>query len=176
MRPTKGVFSRQSLLWVPRAFPVYKFGYWSSSKAESKGACIFIQQFLPGFGGGLLLGVLFLCYFWPSHLGQMPLHCFKESYKVRRSRYKQLEVNQQALKYGSWGRRTEYWEGLLLNTLYLTLHLPSTFGLKWALADFKHHKPETSPNGDSPQLLKMLRGWGNGNTLVCSYGSWKEGR
>lgn len=58
--PTNGVFSSQSLLWVPRAFPVYKFGNRSSSKAGSKGAWVFIQQFLPGFGGGLLLGVLFI--------------------------------------------------------------------------------------------------------------------
>lgn len=133
IRATKGVFSSQSLLWVPRAFPVYKFGNRSSSKAGSKGAWVFIQQFLPGFGGGLLLSVLFPCYFWPSLLGQMLLHCFTESCKVRRSRYRQLEVSQQALKYGSWSRRTEDRECLLPNTRYLTLCLPSTFGLKWAL-------------------------------------------
>lgn len=92
----------------------------------------FIQQ-RPGFGGGLLLSVLFPCYFWPSLLGQMLLHCFTESCKVRRSRYRQLEVSQQALKYGSWRRRTEDRECLLPNTLYLKLCLPSTFGLKWAL-------------------------------------------
>lgn len=133
MRATNGVFSSQSLLWVPRAFPVYKFGNRSSSKARSKGAWVSIEQFLPGFGGGLLLGVLFPCYFWPSLVGQMLLHCFTESCKVRRSRVRQLEVSQQALKYGSWRRRTEYRERLLPNTLYLTLRLPSTFGRKWAL-------------------------------------------
>lgn len=88
----------------------------------------------------------------------MLLHCFIESCRVRRKQIQAAGGQAASTKVWILGRRTEYQEGLVLNTLYLMLRLPSTFGLKmgsWSFVDFKHHKPETSPNGDSHQLLKM---------------------